>query len=126
MSTLRDAAALLARATTVARSEPLVRALGFAGWLPLPADARAAAGIDGVVTDTRIAVGPGQLRALGGRAAPADALGANIDEIHHQRTFSALPVQSVEVEFVVRTRSPQHIHEVVTHLTSEGFPARQV
>ena len=51
MSTLRDAAALLARATTVARSEPLVRALGFAGWLPLPADARAAAGIDGVVTD---------------------------------------------------------------------------
>ena len=66
---------------------------------------------------------PGGLAAVANRLA---ALGANIDEIHHQRTFSALPVQSVEVEFVVRTRSPQHIHEVVTHLTSEGFPARQV
>ncbi len=65
---------------------------------------------------------PGGLAAVATRLA---ALGANIDEIHHQRTFSALPVQSVEVEFVVRTRSSEHVREVVASLTADGFPARQ-
>ncbi len=66
---------------------------------------------------------PGGLAAVANRLA---ALGANIDEIHHQRTFSTLPVQSVEVEFVVRTRSADHIREVVASLSQDGFPARQV
>ncbi|HEU4622847.1 MAG TPA: threonine ammonia-lyase, partial [Burkholderiaceae bacterium] len=52
-------------------------------------------------------------------------LGANIDEIHHQRTFSALPMQSVEVEFVVRTRSAAHIDEIVMSLERAGFPTRR-
>lgn len=66
---------------------------------------------------------PGGLAAVANRLAD---LGANIDEIHHQRTFSTLPVQSVEVEFVVRTRSSEHIREIVVALSAAGFPARQV
>ncbi len=53
-------------------------------------------------------------------------LGANIDEIHHQRTFSILPVQSVEVEFVLRTRSREHVRGIVETLTGLGYPARAV
>jgi threonine dehydratase len=53
-------------------------------------------------------------------------LGANIDEIHHQRTFSTLPVQSVEVEFVLRTRGPEHIRDIVAALTQAGFPTHSV
>lgn len=66
---------------------------------------------------------PGGLAEVAQRLA---ALGANIDEIHHQRTFSTLPVQSVEVEFVVRTRGPQHLHDIVDALTTAGLPARLV
>ena len=29
-------------------------------------------------------------------------LGANIEEVHHQRTFTQLPLQTAEVEFVIR------------------------
>jgi threonine dehydratase len=53
-------------------------------------------------------------------------LGANIDEIHHQRTFSTLPVQSVEVEFVLRTRGAEHIRDIVAALTQAGFPTHSV
>ena len=73
MPTLRDAASLLARATTVARSEPLAQALGFGGWLPFPSNVSAATGIDGIVDDARIATGLGQLRALGGRSSTPNA-----------------------------------------------------
>lgn len=73
MPTLRDAAELLTRATTIAKSEPLVQALGFARWLPLPADAHTGLGIDGIVADAHIAAGAGQLRALGGRSLTRDA-----------------------------------------------------
>ncbi|HZF78219.1 MAG TPA: threonine ammonia-lyase, partial [Rubrivivax sp.] len=39
--------------------------------------------------------------------------GANIDEVHHQRAFSSLSAQSVEVELVLQTRNPEHVREVV-------------
>ncbi|CAN5373887.1 threonine ammonia-lyase [soil metagenome] len=66
---------------------------------------------------------PGSLAAITHELA---RLGANIDEIHHQRTFSVLPVQSVEVEFVLRTRSADHVRSIVETLTGLGFPARAV
>ena len=50
--------------------------------------------------------------------------GANIDEVHHQRAFSMLSVQSVEVELVLQTRNPAHVQEVVAQLTSAGFEAK--
>ena len=49
--------------------------------------------------------------------------GANIDEVHHQRAFSALSVQSVEVELVLQTRNPAHVREVVAALVAAGFEA---
>ena len=50
--------------------------------------------------------------------------GANIDEVHHQRAFSTLSAQSVEVELVLQTRNPGHVDEVVAQLRAGGFEAR--
>ena len=49
--------------------------------------------------------------------------GANIDEVHHQRAFSTLSAQSVEVELVVQTRNPAHVRELVERLQGAGFDA---
>jgi threonine dehydratase len=49
--------------------------------------------------------------------------GANIEEVHHQRAFSALSAQNVEVELVLQTRNQAHIADVVARLTSSGFDA---
>ena len=49
--------------------------------------------------------------------------GANIDEVHHQRAFSSLSAQSVEVELVLQTRNPAHVDEVVVRLQAAGFEA---
>ena len=40
------------------------------------------------------------------------ASGANIEEEHHQRAFSTLSAQNVEVELVLQTRNPAHVAEV--------------
>lgn len=56
-------------------------------------------------------------------AVVADA-GANVDEVHHQRAFSTLPAQSVEVELVLQTRNPAHVQAVIAALASAGFDAR--
>ncbi len=50
--------------------------------------------------------------------------GANIDEVHHQRAFSTLSAQSVEVELVLQTRNPAHVQEVVARLAGAGLDAR--
>ena len=50
-------------------------------------------------------------------------VGANIDEVHHQRAFSSLSAQNVEVELVLQTRNPAHVQEVVTALREAGFDA---
>jgi threonine dehydratase len=49
--------------------------------------------------------------------------GANIDEVHHQRAFSTLSAQSVDVELVVQTRNPAHVRAVVERLQEAGFDA---
>jgi len=49
---------------------------------------------------------------------------ANVSEVHHQRAFTALPAQGVEVDFVLQTRDPEHIREVIRLLNEAGFPAR--
>jgi threonine dehydratase len=55
-------------------------------------------------------------------ATVADA-GANIDEVHHQRAFSALSAQNVEIELVLQTRSPAHVQDVLERLHAAGFDA---
>ncbi len=49
--------------------------------------------------------------------------GANIDEVHHQRAFSSLSAQNVEVELVLQTRNPAHVGEVIAALRAAGFEA---
>jgi threonine dehydratase len=49
---------------------------------------------------------------------------ANIEEVHHQRAFTALPVQAAEVEFVLRTRGHEHVAEILKALAAAGFSAR--
>jgi threonine dehydratase len=50
--------------------------------------------------------------------------GANIEEVEHQRAFTTLPVQNAELEFVLHTRGPEHIEEVLTVLRAAGLFAK--
>ncbi|MBA4175297.1 MAG: threonine ammonia-lyase [Leptothrix sp. (in: Bacteria)] len=50
--------------------------------------------------------------------------GANIDEVHHQRAFSTLSAQNVEVELVLQTRNRAHVDETVRALAAAGFEAQ--
>lgn len=63
---------------------------------------------------------PGALARITATVAEA---GANIDEVHHQRAFSALPAQNVEIELVLQTRGAAHVREVVDRLQAAGFEA---
>jgi threonine dehydratase len=47
--------------------------------------------------------------------------GANIVQVGHQRIFTELPVQSTELQFVLQTRGPEHIEEVVAALRERGY-----
>ncbi len=49
--------------------------------------------------------------------------GANIDEVHHQRAFSALSAQNVEIELVLQTRHREHLDTVLAALRAAGFEA---
>jgi threonine dehydratase len=51
--------------------------------------------------------------------------GANIDEVHHQRAFTLLAAQNVEVELVLQTRGREHIQAVLEALRERGFPAEE-
>ena len=64
---------------------------------------------------------PGSLATITAMVAQA---GANIDEVHHQRAFTNLSAQNVEVELVIQTRSRQHIADVLAHLTQAGLEAQ--
>ena len=50
--------------------------------------------------------------------------GANIDEVHHQRAFSSLSAQNVEVELVLQTRNAAHVQDLVQRLGAAGFDAQ--
>jgi len=49
---------------------------------------------------------------------------ANIEEVHHQRAFTHLAVQQAEVDLVLKTRSHEHVREIVAALGRAGFSAR--
>lgn len=50
-------------------------------------------------------------------------VGANIEEVHHQRAFSTLSAQSVEIELVLATRNRAHVAETLQALADGGFKA---
>jgi threonine dehydratase len=51
--------------------------------------------------------------------------GANIDEVHHQRHFTLLAAQNVEIELVLQTRGRAHIQAVLEALRAVGFEAEE-
>ena len=65
---------------------------------------------------------PGSLAKI--TATVADA-GANIEEVHHQRAFTMLAAQNVEIELVVQTRGRPHIEQVLQALRAAGFEAQE-
>ncbi|MEB2347859.1 MAG: threonine ammonia-lyase [Comamonadaceae bacterium] len=66
---------------------------------------------------------PGSLARITALVAEA---GANIDEVHHQRAFTLLAAQNVEIEMVLQTRSREHATEVIERLRGAGLDVRLV
>jgi threonine dehydratase len=65
---------------------------------------------------------PGSLARI--TAVVSDA-GANIDEVHHQRAFTMLAAQHVEIELVVQTRGRAHVEALLQALRAAGFEAEE-
>ena len=63
---------------------------------------------------------PGALARITGVIAECNA---NVEEVHHQRAFTNLPVQSAEVVFVLKTRNAGHVEEIIRKLAEAGFRA---
>ena len=53
-------------------------------------------------------------------------LGANIDEVQHQRAFTSLSVERAQIEVVVQTRGVAHIEQILTAMRAEGYRAERV
>jgi threonine dehydratase len=66
---------------------------------------------------------PGNLARIAAIVAEA---GANVNEVHHQRAFSLLTAQNVEIELVLQTRGPQHIQQVLAALNQAAFTAAAI
>jgi threonine dehydratase len=66
---------------------------------------------------------PGSLARI---TAVVSEAGANIDEVHHQRAFTLLAAQNVEIELVVQTRGRDHVQALLAALTAVGFQAEEL
>jgi threonine dehydratase len=65
---------------------------------------------------------PGSLARITATVAEA---GANVNEVHHQRAFTMLAAQNVEIELVIQTRGPEHVKAVLAALHGAGFEAER-
>ena len=66
---------------------------------------------------------PGVLAKITATVAEA---GANIGEVHHQRAFTMLAAQNVEIDLVLQTRNPEHVEQVLAALHQDGMQAYKV
>ena len=64
--------------------------------------------------------------ALADVAAALGRLGANIDEVQHQRAFSTLSVERALIEVVVQTRGAAHVEEIFASMRSQGYRVERV
>ncbi len=80
---------------------------------------------DGRVVTLRIEISD-QPGVLGHLARLIGSTGGNIIEIYHQRMFFDLPVKRADVDAVIETRNPAHVHEIISALESGGFPTRRL
>ncbi len=53
-------------------------------------------------------------------------LGANIDQVQHQRAFTLLSVERVQIEFVVQTRGSAHIEAILEASRAQGYRVERV
>ena len=53
-------------------------------------------------------------------------LGANIDEVQHQRAFSSLSVERAQIEVVVHTRGVAHIEHILGAMRAQGYQAERI
>jgi threonine dehydratase len=53
-------------------------------------------------------------------------LGANIDEVQHQRAFTSLSVERAQIEVVVQTRGVAHIETILVAMRAAGYHAERV
>jgi threonine dehydratase len=63
--------------------------------------------------------------ALADVAALLGTLGANIDQVQHQRAFTSLSVERVEIEFVVQTKGNAHVETILAALAERGYAAER-
>jgi threonine dehydratase len=63
---------------------------------------------------------PGELARISGLIGGA---GGNIVEVHHQRAFSAHPLQTALVDFILQTRGREHLGQVLGALQAAGSRA---
>ena len=66
---------------------------------------------------------PGSLARITATVAEA---GANVNEVHHQRAFTMLAAQNVEIELVIQTRGREHVQQVLQALRTAGLQAEQM
>jgi threonine dehydratase len=82
----------------------------------------------GMVRSGRLARLRVELRDLPGTLAQVTALlsqlRANIEEVHHQRAFTHLPVGVAAVDFVLQTRNAAHVDEILAALRQAGYAAQ--
>ena len=82
----------------------------------------------GMVRTGRLARVMVEVRDLPGSLAKVTACiaeqNASIEEVHHQRTFTQLAVQNVEIDVVLKTRNREHVEQIVAALQRCGFKAR--
>ncbi len=64
--------------------------------------------------------------ALAEVAALLARLGANIDEVQHQRAFTSLSVERVQIEVVVQTRGVVHVEKILAAMRAEGYDAERI
>jgi threonine dehydratase len=66
---------------------------------------------------------PGSLAEV---AAALGALGANIDEVMHQRAFTTLSVERAQIEVVVQTRGIAHVEQILASMRGEGYRVERI
>jgi threonine dehydratase len=64
--------------------------------------------------------------ALAEVAALLGKLGANIDEIEHQRRFSGLSLERAKIEVELQTRGAAHVEEILAGLRAQGYRAERI
>jgi threonine dehydratase len=59
-------------------------------------------------------------------AAQLGRLGANIDEVQHQRAFTTLSVERAQIDVVVQTRGAAHVEEIIDSMRELGYRVERV